>query len=57
MTSKENLNENLHKTYPGIFGQVLNGYPLQCSAGYLLQVIVSNFNFLILKRLEMFPKY
>jgi hypothetical protein len=31
MTSKEKPNENLYELTSGIFGQTLNGYPLQCS--------------------------
>jgi hypothetical protein len=31
MTSEEKRNENLHKWISGIFGQLSNGYPLQCS--------------------------
>ncbi len=31
-SSKENPNENLYEWISGILGQVLNGYPLQCSA-------------------------
>jgi hypothetical protein len=31
MTSKEKHNENLYEWISGIFGQISNGYPLQCS--------------------------
>jgi hypothetical protein len=31
MTSKEKPNENLYEWISGILGQILNGYPLQCS--------------------------